>query len=118
MEMPFKKGDERINRRGRPKNSKNKRNPNEKLQRALQNGWDMRDLKEMAKEIISEEGDKYTAAQRSQLLKTLFDVELKLMELDMKHNKDEKEAGTNPSQSSSQDDDDTDSEESGLFKIS
>lgn len=78
-----------IHEGGRPKGAKNKRNPNEKLQRALANGWDMKDLKELARSMVTDEKEELTSAQKTGILKTLFDVELKLLEMDMKHNKDE-----------------------------
>ena len=81
----WKKGMKSPNPAGRPRLSKNKSTPHYKLQKALQNGWDMKDLKRFAKELISDPETKMSPAQVAQILKTLFDVELKLIEMDFKH---------------------------------
>ena len=94
---------------GRPKNSKNKSTPHYKLQKALQNGWDMKDLKRFAKELITAEDNKLNAAQVTAILKTLFDVELKLMDMEFKNpEEDVEDKKTSSGRQQDEDDDDED----------
>ena len=111
--MPFIKG-QSGNKNGRPKGRKNKSSPQEKLRKALENGWDMKELKKFAKELITDEKSNLNAAQVTQLIKTLFDVELKLMELDFKHSEDNE---ANASNSKDQADKDEDDDNGVVFKL-
>lgn len=50
---------------------------------------DLKDLKMFAKELLKSEKSKLSDAQVVQIFKTLIDTELKILEMDFKHNKDE-----------------------------
>lgn len=81
----WKKG-QSGNPAGRPKNSRNKSNPADKLQKALNNGLSLQEYKEKGRELL--EGNELSAAQKERLFKTLIDLELKLLEYDLKLNQE------------------------------
>ena len=93
---------------GRPKGKKNPSSPAGRLERALENGADLRDLKVLALSLVKDPDTKMSPAQVERIVKTLFDVELKLLELDYKYN--------NNSESGAEKDDETEEDEV-VFKL-
>lgn len=79
--MPFKKGDDNINRRGRPKNSLNKSNPQRKLQQALAHGYDVKKLKALILDLLTDKDIKLSAKERTDILRMALDTEVKLLKL-------------------------------------
>jgi hypothetical protein len=77
------------NPNGRPKNTRNASDPQTKLKRALDNGWDLVKLKEFIVDLVSDKETKVSPAQIERLTKTLADIELKLLEMDFKYNHSE-----------------------------
>ncbi len=76
----FKKG-KSGNPRGRPKGSLNKDNPQRKLQQALSNGYDIRKIKELIMDYISDENTKMSPKEIKDLLKLALDAEIKLLRI-------------------------------------
>ncbi|QDP59441.1 MAG: hypothetical protein GOVbin4162_15 [Prokaryotic dsDNA virus sp.] len=76
----FRKG-KSGNPKGRPKGSLNKDNPQTKLKQALSNGYDIKKLKALILEYISDENTKMSPKDIKDLLKLALDAEIKLLRI-------------------------------------
>ena len=78
--MPFVKG-QSGNKKGRPRHSLNRNNPQRKLQMALANGYDLKDLKVLIIEMLKDKELKLTPKERTDILRMALDTEYKLLKL-------------------------------------
>lgn len=118
--MPFKEG-QSGNPNGRPKGSRNKSNPVQKLQKALANGMDLAELKNNIADVLGDDSEKFTPAQIQKFYQMLIDAELKLMEMDFKYCKEEEEksskAGRPKGSGSKPKKNDEDDDDSAIFSL-
>jgi hypothetical protein len=99
------------NRRGRPPNSLNKKNPQQVLTDALSTGIDMRGYKLLAQKLLDPEKTKLTEKGVLSVLKLMIETEVKLLEMNIKN---EKEKEKNVVGTITSDEDDT---EDGVFSL-
>lgn len=102
----FKKG-RSGNPKGRPKGSLNKDNPKKKLQQALSSNYDIKDLKKLILEYITDDDTKMSSKDIKDLLKLAMDVEVKLLKIAFEEEKEK----TNFSTSAHDQDEDFDEDD-------
>lgn len=73
---------------GRPKNSRNKSHPANKLQEILNNGMKFVDLKLLLEDWLKDEKVSWTPAQRIKMMELLLQYSDKMLEKDFKENGD------------------------------
>jgi hypothetical protein len=105
----WQKGGPSPNKNGRPRGTRNPNTPHGRLERALKNGYDLVDLKDLLLKLIENEDKTMSAAQVERLVKTAVDLELNLLKLDFDKSDGEEDKKGNKSN--------TEEDDEPIFKL-